>query len=53
MQLTLFHQLSDLWKGISFEGKVVDFISLWKRGQPCILSRTFCKQNDVISQAYK
>ena len=35
------------------EGKVVDFISLWKRGQPCILSRTFCKQNDVISQSYK
>ena len=40
-------------KGISFEGKVVDFTSLWKRGQPCILSRTFCKQNDVISQSYK
>ena len=40
-------------KGISFEEKVVDFISLWKRGQPCLLSRTFCKQNDVISQSYK
>ena len=31
----------------------LDFISLWKRGQPCILSRTFCKQNDVINKSYK
>ena len=43
----------EFYKDISFEGKVIGFISLWKRGQPCTLSRTFCKQNDIISQSYK
>ena len=38
---------------MSVEEKFVGSISLWNHSRSPILSHTFCKQNDVISQSYK
>ena len=38
---------------MSVEEKFVEWISFWNHSRSPILSRTFCKQNDVISQSYK
>ena len=38
---------------MSVDEKFVESISLWNHSQSPILSCTFCKQNDVISQSYK